>query len=178
MEPLLDVVARNSSTIACPVIDTIHDDTFEYMVRFLLALAAGKPLQLTFQISWLLQHKPAERGISWVGGLTWALTFTWHLLPPRLRWTISYLSRSEAKVLPGLPHPPPPSPPPPWPEVSSQFPATSSSSWAATTPALTSGAERTLSSASRRGCVPEAFSSFPAVTSATFSGEYVLELLI
>ena len=51
MEPLLDVVARNSSTIACPVIDTIHDDTFEYMVRFLLALAAGKPLQLTFQIS-------------------------------------------------------------------------------------------------------------------------------
>ena len=33
LEPLLDVVARNSSVIACPVIDTIQDDTFEYMVR-------------------------------------------------------------------------------------------------------------------------------------------------
>ena len=32
LEPLLDVVARNSSVIACPVIDTIQDDTFEYMV--------------------------------------------------------------------------------------------------------------------------------------------------
>ena len=33
LEPLLDVVASNSSVIACPVIDTIQDDTFEYMVR-------------------------------------------------------------------------------------------------------------------------------------------------
>ena len=32
LEPLLDIVATNSSVIACPVIDTIQDDTFEYMV--------------------------------------------------------------------------------------------------------------------------------------------------
>lgn len=32
LPPLLDRIARNSTTIACPDIDTISDATFEYMV--------------------------------------------------------------------------------------------------------------------------------------------------
>jgi hypothetical protein len=33
MPPLLDRIARNSTTVVCPDIDTISDATFEYMIE-------------------------------------------------------------------------------------------------------------------------------------------------
>lgn len=55
LEPLLDRIARNSTTVVCPVIDIIDDNTFHY----------------SFQSSESLQ----------VGGFDWSLTFDWHVLP-------------------------------------------------------------------------------------------------
>lgn len=55
LEPLLDRIARNRTTVVCPVIDVIDDHTFEF----------------SYQSSAGLQ----------VGGFDWSLTFDWHLVP-------------------------------------------------------------------------------------------------
>ncbi|KAG1670152.1 putative polypeptide N-acetylgalactosaminyltransferase 9 [Nymphon striatum] len=52
--PLLDRIARDSTTVVCPVIDVIDDDTFEFHYS----------------------HNVVN-----VGGFDWGLTFTWHALP-------------------------------------------------------------------------------------------------
>ncbi|XP_067124944.1 putative polypeptide N-acetylgalactosaminyltransferase 9 [Centruroides vittatus] len=57
LEPLLDRIARNSSTVVCPVIDVINDDTFEY-------------------------HFRDSSGLN-VGGFDWNLQFNWHAVPDR-----------------------------------------------------------------------------------------------
>lgn len=57
LEPLLDRIARNSTTVACPIIDVIEDDTFGY----------------AYQSADLLQ----------VGGFDWELIFDWVVLPER-----------------------------------------------------------------------------------------------
>lgn len=57
LEPLLDRIARNSTTVVCPVIDVINDDTFEY-------------------------HYRDSSGLN-VGGFDWNLQFNWHSVPDR-----------------------------------------------------------------------------------------------
>lgn len=56
LEPLLDRIARDSTTVVCPVIDIIEDNTLEF----------------TYQSSEGLQ----------VGGFDWFLIFDWHMVPP------------------------------------------------------------------------------------------------
>ncbi|XP_022237752.1 putative polypeptide N-acetylgalactosaminyltransferase 9 [Limulus polyphemus] len=57
LEPLLDRIAQNSTTVVCPVIDVINDDTFEYHFRDSSSLN--------------------------VGGFDWNLQFNWHGIPDR-----------------------------------------------------------------------------------------------
>ncbi|KAH8372711.1 hypothetical protein KR009_003242 [Drosophila setifemur] len=57
LEPLLDRIARNSTTVVCPVIDVISDDTLEY-------------------------HYRDSSGVN-VGGFDWNLQFSWHAVPER-----------------------------------------------------------------------------------------------
>ncbi|KAK9711479.1 Ricin-type beta-trefoil lectin domain [Popillia japonica] len=57
LEPLLDRIARNSSTVVCPVIDVIDDTTLEY-------------------------HWRDSGGVN-VGGFDWNLQFNWHAIPER-----------------------------------------------------------------------------------------------
>lgn len=55
MEPLLDRIARNTTTVVCPVIDVIDDTTLEY-------------------------HYHDSSGVQ-VGGFDWNLQFNWHPVP-------------------------------------------------------------------------------------------------
>ncbi|CAG0904953.1 unnamed protein product [Darwinula stevensoni] len=55
VEPLLDPIAKDPTSVVCPVIDVISDDTFEYM---------GKQGDSTH-----------------VGGFDWNLQFSWHAIP-------------------------------------------------------------------------------------------------
>ncbi|TGZ75411.1 hypothetical protein CRM22_000371 [Opisthorchis felineus] len=57
LEPLLDCIQKNRSTVVSPVIDRINDDTFAY-----------EPLLLS-QIQ--------------VGGFDWDMTYNWHVPPKR-----------------------------------------------------------------------------------------------
>ncbi|XP_065369181.1 putative polypeptide N-acetylgalactosaminyltransferase 9 isoform X2 [Calliphora vicina] len=57
LEPLLDRIARNSTTVVCPVIDVIDDTTLEY-------------------------HYRDSGGVN-VGGFDWNLQFNWHAVPDR-----------------------------------------------------------------------------------------------
>ncbi|XP_016988752.1 putative polypeptide N-acetylgalactosaminyltransferase 9 isoform X2 [Drosophila rhopaloa] len=57
LEPLLDRIARNSTTVVCPVIDVISDETLEY-------------------------HYRDSTGVN-VGGFDWNLQFSWHPVPER-----------------------------------------------------------------------------------------------
>jgi polypeptide N-acetylgalactosaminyltransferase len=58
-EPLLDRIKRNSSTVVCPVIDVIDDNTFEYHY--------------------------SKAFFTNVGGFDWSLQFNWHPIPERDR---------------------------------------------------------------------------------------------
>ncbi|CAH1107252.1 unnamed protein product [Psylliodes chrysocephalus] len=55
LEPLLDRIARDSTTVVCPVIDVIDDTTMEY-------------------------HYHDSTGVN-VGGFDWNLQFNWHAVP-------------------------------------------------------------------------------------------------
>lgn len=55
LEPLLDRIARNKTTVVCPVIDVIDDETLEY-------------------------HYRNSEGVN-VGGFDWNLQFNWHAIP-------------------------------------------------------------------------------------------------
>ncbi|XP_030388357.1 putative polypeptide N-acetylgalactosaminyltransferase 9 [Scaptodrosophila lebanonensis] len=55
LEPLLDRIARNSTTVVCPVIDVIDDATMEF-------------------------HFRDSSGVN-VGGFDWNLQFSWHSVP-------------------------------------------------------------------------------------------------
>ncbi|XP_044012405.1 putative polypeptide N-acetylgalactosaminyltransferase 9 isoform X1 [Aphidius gifuensis] len=57
LEPLMDRIAKNSTTVVCPVIDVIDDTTLEY-------------------------HWRDSGGIN-VGGFDWNLQFNWHAVPER-----------------------------------------------------------------------------------------------
>ncbi|XP_064536203.1 putative polypeptide N-acetylgalactosaminyltransferase 9 isoform X2 [Drosophila montana] len=57
LEPLLDRIARNSTTVVCPVIDVIDDTTLEF-------------------------HYRDSSGVN-VGGFDWNLQFSWHAVPER-----------------------------------------------------------------------------------------------
>ncbi|XP_054713959.1 putative polypeptide N-acetylgalactosaminyltransferase 9 [Uloborus diversus] len=57
LEPLLQRIANNWTTVVCPVIDVINDDTFEF-------------------------HYRDSDGIN-VGGFDWNLQFNWHAIPER-----------------------------------------------------------------------------------------------
>ncbi|KAL0268521.1 UNVERIFIED_CONTAM: hypothetical protein PYX00_010436 [Menopon gallinae] len=57
LEPLLDRIARNRTTVVCPVIDVIDDTTLEYNYR--------------------------DSGGVNVGGFDWNLQFNWHPVPER-----------------------------------------------------------------------------------------------
>lgn len=57
LEPLLDRIARDSTTVVCPVIDVIDDTTLEY-------------------------HYHDSTGVN-VGGFDWNLQFNWHPVPER-----------------------------------------------------------------------------------------------
>lgn len=59
LEPLLDRIARNSTTVVCPVIDVIDDTTLEFHYR--------------------------DSGFVNVGGFDWNLQFNWHAVPERER---------------------------------------------------------------------------------------------
>jgi polypeptide N-acetylgalactosaminyltransferase len=59
LEPLLDRIERNSTTVVCPVIDVIDDDTLEF-------------------------HFGDSKATS-VGGFDWNLQFTWHSIPEKER---------------------------------------------------------------------------------------------
>ncbi|XP_077405324.1 polypeptide N-acetylgalactosaminyltransferase 4 [Vanacampus margaritifer] len=58
IQPLLERIGQNSSTIVCPVIDTIDWNTFEFYMQ------------------------PEE---PMIGGFDWRLTFQWHAVPQRER---------------------------------------------------------------------------------------------
>lgn len=55
----MDRIARNSTTVVCPVIDVISDETLEY-------------------------HYRDSGGVN-VGGFDWNLQFSWHPVPERER---------------------------------------------------------------------------------------------
>ncbi|XP_045476113.1 putative polypeptide N-acetylgalactosaminyltransferase 9 isoform X2 [Harmonia axyridis] len=57
LEPLLDRIAKNTTTVVCPVIDVIDDTTLEY-------------------------HYHDSGGVN-VGGFDWNLQFNWHAVPDR-----------------------------------------------------------------------------------------------
>lgn len=57
LEPLLDRIARDPTTVVCPVIDVIDDTTLEY-------------------------HYHDSSGVN-VGGFDWNLQFNWHPVPER-----------------------------------------------------------------------------------------------
>ncbi|XP_073970549.1 polypeptide N-acetylgalactosaminyltransferase 9 isoform X2 [Rhodnius prolixus] len=57
LEPLLDRIARDPTTVVCPVIDVIDDTTLEY-------------------------HWRDSGGVN-VGGFDWNLQFNWHVVPER-----------------------------------------------------------------------------------------------
>lgn len=57
LEPLLDRIAKNSTTVVCPVIDVIDDTTLEY-------------------------HYHDSGGVN-VGGFDWNLQFNWHAVPDK-----------------------------------------------------------------------------------------------
>lgn len=57
LEPLLDRIARDTTTVVCPVIDVIDDTTLEY-------------------------HYHDSTGVQ-VGGFDWNLQFNWHPVPER-----------------------------------------------------------------------------------------------
>uniref|UniRef100_A0A146LKK0 Polypeptide N-acetylgalactosaminyltransferase n=1 Tax=Lygus hesperus TaxID=30085 RepID=A0A146LKK0_LYGHE len=57
LEPLLDRIARDNTTVVCPVIDVIDDKTLEFMWR--------------------------DSGVVNVGGFDWNLQFNWHVVPDR-----------------------------------------------------------------------------------------------
>jgi polypeptide N-acetylgalactosaminyltransferase len=59
LEPLVDRIARDPTTVVCPVIDVIDDDTLEY-------------------------HYRDSTGVN-VGGFDWNLQFNWHSIPERER---------------------------------------------------------------------------------------------
>nr|CAD7448663.1 unnamed protein product [Timema bartmani] len=59
LEPLLDRIARSTTTVVCPVIDSIDDTTFQY-----------------------LWHNSSYIN---VGGFNWNLMFDWHVIPKRDR---------------------------------------------------------------------------------------------
>lgn len=59
LEPLLDRIARDPTTVVCPVIDVIDDTTLEY-------------------------HWRDSGGVN-VGGFDWNLQFNWHAVPERER---------------------------------------------------------------------------------------------
>lgn len=59
IEPLLERIHRNSSTVVCPVIDVIDDNTFKY-------------------------HYSGAFFTN-VGGFDWSLQFNWHSIPDRDR---------------------------------------------------------------------------------------------
>ena len=59
LEPLLDRIARDPTTVVCPVIDVIDDTTLEY-------------------------HWHDSSGVN-VGGFDWNLQFNWHAVPERER---------------------------------------------------------------------------------------------
>ncbi|XP_050669473.1 putative polypeptide N-acetylgalactosaminyltransferase 9 isoform X2 [Leptidea sinapis] len=59
LEPLLDRIARNKTTVVCPVIDVIDDSTLEY-------------------------HYRDSTSVN-VGGFDWNLQFNWHPVPARER---------------------------------------------------------------------------------------------
>ncbi|KAK6166779.1 hypothetical protein SNE40_023401 [Patella caerulea] len=55
LEPLLDRIAENKTTVVCPVIDVIEDDTFKYQYGSAKATS--------------------------IGGFDWNMQFTWHAIP-------------------------------------------------------------------------------------------------
>lgn len=57
LEPLIDPIVKNRTTVVTPLIDSINDQTLEYRI-------------------------PTSTHIN-VGGFTWDLRFTWHSLPKR-----------------------------------------------------------------------------------------------
>ncbi|TKR66861.1 hypothetical protein L596_023094 [Steinernema carpocapsae] len=59
VEPLLDRIKRNATTVVCPVIDVIDDNTFEYHY--------------------------SKAYFTNVGGFDWSLQFNWHAIPERDR---------------------------------------------------------------------------------------------
>ncbi|XP_054740666.1 putative polypeptide N-acetylgalactosaminyltransferase 9 isoform X2 [Anastrepha obliqua] len=59
LEPLLDRIARNKTTVVCPVIDVIDDTTLEFHFH--------------------------DSGVVNVGGFDWNLQFNWHAVPERER---------------------------------------------------------------------------------------------
>lgn len=60
LEPLLARIAKDPTTVVCPVIDVINDGTFEY-------------------------HYNRDAGSLNVGGFDWNLQFNWHSVPERER---------------------------------------------------------------------------------------------
>lgn len=60
LEPLLDRIAIDPTTVVCPVIDVINDQTFEY------------------------HYNPDASALN-VGGFDWNLQFNWHSVPERER---------------------------------------------------------------------------------------------
>lgn len=57
LEPLLDRIARDPTTVVCPVIDSIDDNTLQYFYS-------------------------TAKGVN-VGGFSWDLLFNWHAVPKR-----------------------------------------------------------------------------------------------
>ncbi|XP_059086114.1 putative polypeptide N-acetylgalactosaminyltransferase 9 isoform X1 [Tigriopus californicus] len=74
LEPLLDRIARDRTTVVCPVIDVIDDDTLEY-------------------------HFRDSSGVN-VGGFDWNLQFNWHAIPERERK--KHNSSAEAVATPTM----------------------------------------------------------------------------
>jgi len=71
LEPLLDRIARNTTTVVCPVIDVIDDNTLEY------------------------HYSKDSSGVN-VGGFDWNLQFNWHAVPERERTKHSHIAEAVA----------------------------------------------------------------------------------
>jgi hypothetical protein len=134
LEPLLDRIARNSTTVVCPVIDVIDDSTLEY-------------------------HFRDSGGVN-VGGFDWNLQFNWHAVPEKekkrhkVRPSVPIKALSRLLIPLSLYRTPlSPCGRQQWLVACSQFPESFSSAWARTIPASISGAERTWSCPSKPGCV-------------------------
>nr|CAD7427436.1 unnamed protein product [Timema monikensis] len=94
LEPLLERIARDSTTVVCPVIDVIDDTTLEYHWRDsgwlepLLDRIGRDPTTVVCPVIDTISDSTLQYNFHKqfsVGGFDWSLKFNWHAVPEKER---------------------------------------------------------------------------------------------